>query len=409
MKRMMALEQAIQALPPVLYLGLSGLAFAISLHAPKQGQRLALLPLILIPAFLSLSAVLHVPFASGVSLVWGQALTGYVLHTISTLHLEEIPPPCPSGSDPATLGFNTCFDFGYFRRIWLNPRLIRTHPTNQTSQERPKKQSRGIFLVLQLSKLLIYYIIQTNISPALFDEVVIDLLPDDVAPYQQSLWRPLNGFTARECLNVTFVTFSSFWATFVYLDGTNAMMAALFVMIGLDDPEDWPPLFGDLSQAAGLRNFWSRFWHTLPMKPYRSIGEYISLRILRQSPRSFAHKAIIASVAFGLSGAAHALIDWQRGSPDWHLNIYWFVLNFLGCMGESLFVKTLRQLARRAFREHDFRTLQESWLGRFIGYVWVCVFFCWTVPMWRFPEIHRQSLAFQSMRQLLSNMQVVQQ
>lgn len=125
MKRMMALEQAIQALPPVLYLGLSGLAFAISLHAPKQGQRLALLPLILIPAFLSLSAVLHVPFASGVSLVWGQALTGYVLHTISTLHLEEIPPPCPSGSDPATLGFNTCFDFGYFRRIWLNPRLIR--------------------------------------------------------------------------------------------------------------------------------------------------------------------------------------------------------------------------------------------------------------------------------------------
>jgi hypothetical protein len=48
-------SEAIQALRPVLYLGLSGLAFAISLHAPKQGQRLALLPLILIPAFLSLS------------------------------------------------------------------------------------------------------------------------------------------------------------------------------------------------------------------------------------------------------------------------------------------------------------------------------------------------------------------
>ncbi|KAJ5466438.1 hypothetical protein N7530_010225 [Penicillium desertorum] len=405
----MALEQAIQALRPVLYLGLSGLAFAISLHAPKHGQRLALLPLILTPAFLSLSAALHVPFAPGVSLVWAQALTGYILHTISTLHLEGISPPCPSVPGSPTPGSSTFFnfDFGYFRRIWLNPRLIRTHST-QAAQERPK-QSRGVFLVLQLSKLLTYYIIQTKISPALYDEVVIDILPDDVAPYQQSLWRPLNGFTARECLNVTFVTFSSFWTTFVYLDGTNALMGALFVMIGLDDPEDWPPLFGRLSQAVGLRNFWSRFWHTLPMKPYRSIGGYVSLRIVRCSPRSFAHKSIIALVAFGLSGAAHALIDWQRGSPDWHLNIYWFLLNFIGCMGESLFVKMLRQLARRAGREHDLRTLEESWLGSFVGYVWVCVFFCWTVPMWRFPEIHRQSLAFQSMRQLLSNMQIVQQ
>ncbi|KAJ5425872.1 hypothetical protein N7465_000942 [Penicillium sp. CMV-2018d] len=59
-------------------------------------------------------------------------------------------------------------------------------------------------------------------------------------------------------------------------------------------------------------------------------------------------------------GAAHALIDWHRGSPDWHLNIYWFFLNILGCMGESIFVKTLRQLARRACREHDLRTLEES-------------------------------------------------
>ncbi|CAG7978637.1 unnamed protein product [Penicillium nalgiovense] len=404
----MALEQATQALQPVLYLGLSGLAFTISLHAPKQGQRLALLPLVLVPAFLSLSAALHVPFAPGISLVWAQALTGYILHTISTLHLEEISPPCPSVPGSATPGSGTFFDFnfGYFRRIWLNPRLIRTHP-NQASQERPK-QSRGVFLVLQLSKLLTYYIIQTKISPALYDEVVIDILPNDVAPYQQSLWRPLNGFTARECLNVTFVTFSSFWTTFVYLDGTNALIGALFVMIGLDDPEDWPSLFGHISQAVGLRNFWSRFWHTLPMKPYRSIGEYVSLRIFRFSPRSFAHKSIIALVAFGLSGTAHALIDWQRGSPDWHLNIYWFLLNFIGCMGESLFVKMLRLLVRRAGREYDLRTIEDSWLGSFVGYIWVCVFFCWTVPMWRFPEIHRQSLAFQSMRQLLSNMQIVQ-
>ena len=400
-------KQSLQGLP-ALYLGLSGLAFAVSLHARKQNQRLALLPLILIPAFLSLSVVRTVSFAPGLSLVWGQALTGYILHTISTLHLKNISPPFPAVPGSKTLRSNASFDFSYFRRIWLNPRLIRTHPTDPASQEQSAKPSRGVFFVLQCSKLLIYYIIQTKVSPALFDEVVVDIIPSDVSQYQQSLWRPLYGFTARECLNVTFITFSSFWTTFVYLDGTNALMAAFFVTIGLDDPEDWPPLFGNLSQAVGLRNFWSRVWHTLPMKPYKSIGDFVGLRVFRCSAQSFAHKSIIALVAFGLSGVCHALIDWQRGSPDWHLDIYWFLLNFLGCMGETLFVKMLHYIAWKAGLERDLWTLEESWLGKFLGYIWVCVFFCWTVPMWRFPDIHRQSLAFHKMRQLLSNMEIVQ-
>lgn len=402
----MTLEQLLQV-SPGLYLGLSGIAFALSLHSTKQSQRLALLPLILVPAFFSLSTVRTVSFAPGLSLVWGQTLTGYILHTVSTLHIQKLSPPFQEVTDYTVPRPKSGFDLGYFRRLWLNPRLIRTHPSESALPEKFVKQSRLVFLILQFSKLFIYYIIQMKISPSIFDEVVVDIIPSDVAPYQQSLLRPLDGFTARECLNVTFITLSSFWSTFVYLDGTNAILAAFFVTIGLDDPEDWPPLFGNLSQAIGLRNFWSRFWHTLPMKPYKSIGEFVSLRVFRSSTRSFAHKSIIALVAFGLSGACHALIDWQRGSPDWHLNIYWFLLNFLGCTFEFLFVKTFRYLALRAGLGRDLQTLEGSWLGRFVGYTWVFVFFCWTVPMWRFPDIHRQSVEYYKMRQLLSNMQIV--
>lgn len=405
---MVAFEQALPVLP-VLYLGLSGFAFAISLHAPKQRQRLALLPLILISAYLSLSAVRYVRFAPGIALVWGQALTGYALHTISILHIKRIPPPNPAIPGSAALRSNTGFDFVYFRQLWLNPRLINTHLSNTASPENPKKQSRLVFFVLQSSKLLIYYVVQTKISPALFDEVLIDILPSEVALYQQSLWRPLDGFTAREWLNVTFVTLSSFWTTFVYLDGTNALMAVVFVMVGLDDPEVWPPLFGNLSQAVGLRNFWSKFWHKLPTKPYRCIGDFVSFGVFGWPPRSFVYKSTIALVAFGLSGATHAFVDWQRGNPDWHSNIHWFLLNFLGCMGETFFVKTIRYFAQRARLERDLRALEESWLGSFAGYVWVYIFFCWTVPMWRFPEMYRQSLALERMRRLFSNMRIVQQ
>lgn len=399
-------EQLFQGLP-VLYLGLSGVAFALSLHSPRQSQRLALLPLILIPAFLSLSSVRTMLFAPGLSLVWGQTLTGYILHTISTLHLQHISPPFQTVSDSKVPRPKGGFDFHYFCRLWLNPRLIRINPSGSESENKSVKQSRGVFLILQCSKLFLYYIIQIKITPALFDEIVIDIIPSDVAPYQQSLLRPLDGFTTRECLNVAFITLSSFWTTFVYLDGTNALLATFFVTIGLHDPEDWPPLFGNISQAVGLRNFWSKVWHTLPMKPYKSIGEFVSLRLFRLSSQSFAHKSTIAFVAFGLSGGCHALIDWKRGSPDWHLNIYWFLLNFLGCTGEFLLIRTLHHLARRVGVERDLCLLEESWLGRFVGYIWICAFFCWTVPMWRFPDIHRESLAYHKMRQLMSNMQIV--
>lgn len=399
----MALVQARYGLP-LLYLGLSGVAFALSLHTRNQLQRLALLPLILITAFLSLSTAQYIPLPPEIPLVWGQGLIGYALHTISILHIERLSPPVSGEPDLARLYMG--FDLGYFNRIWLNPRLIRTHKIDSISAEQGTKQSRGVFVILQCSKILIYYIIEAKISPAIFNEIIIDILPDDVSPYQQSLLRPLDGFTAREYLTVICITFSTFWKTFVYLDGTNALMATSAVMIGIHDPEDWPPLFGPLCQAVGLRRFWSKFWHSLPTKPYKSIGEFISLRLLRFSQHSFAHKLTIALVAFGISGVAHAFIDWQRGGKFWHLNVYWFLLNFLGCLGESVFLKTLNHLAQSTHRGHILRGLRESWLGNFVGYGWVCFFFCWTVPLWRFPGIYHQSLEFDQLRRLLSKMEM---
>lgn len=271
---MALLEQALLALP-VHYLGLSGLAFAISLHAVCPCHLTCLGP--------SIDRIC--PTCN-----------------IDLAPREDSPAVLPSDPRDTTR-------IKYQRRFrLLNARLINALSTNTVSPEK-SKQSRLVFLILQNSKLLIYYVMQTTISPALFDEILIDILPSEVAPYQQSLWRPLDGFMARECLNVIFVTLSAFWTTLVYLDGTNSPLAMVSVTIGLDEPEDWPPLFGDLSQAIGLRRFWSRFWHNLPTKPYRSVGEFVSLRVFNWEPGPFAHKLTIALVAFGLSDATHAIVD----------------------------------------------------------------------------------------------------
>jgi hypothetical protein len=49
-----------------------------------------------------------------------------------------------------------------------------------------------------------------------------------------------------------------FWFAFVRaaVDIDYRITSILSVGIGLDAPEDWPPLFGRAKQAYTLRNFW---------------------------------------------------------------------------------------------------------------------------------------------------------
>ncbi|KAJ5425871.1 hypothetical protein N7465_000941, partial [Penicillium sp. CMV-2018d] len=147
-----------------------------------KGQRLALLPLILIPAFLSLP---YRPYTSRKS--------HHLTHAFQVQRALDSTPVSTSVTS-AELAKST-FD---------------TYTSNRPDlagavEEAP---SRGIpcLTTLRISHILHH---PNKYPPCGMDEVVIDILPDDVAPHQRSPWRPLNGCTAREGLNMTFVTFSS--------------------------------------------------------------------------------------------------------------------------------------------------------------------------------------------------------
>lgn len=111
-------------------------------------------------------------------------------------------------------------------------------------------------------------------------------------------------------------------------------------------------------------------------------------------------KLIVAFVVFVVSGLSHAAVAWQAGAPDPWLEVWWFVMIFLGCCAERVGLWCVRQVAKCAGLERELASVQQSWLGKVCGYTWVSVFFLWSVPKWKYPRLERQAIAVARVRRL---------
>lgn len=110
---------------------------------------------------------------------------------------------------------------------------------------------------------------------------------------------------------------------------------------------------------------------------------------------------------FGLSGISHSAVSWQLGHHDWYLDIWWFFLNFRGCLVEVLCLSAIRSLSKSMRWSRELRTIENSWFGKLIGIAWVFGFFIWSTPKWKYPAIYRAALGEARWRSILSKMCVV--
>ncbi|KAI0160017.1 membrane bound O-acyl transferase family-domain-containing protein [Hypoxylon sp. FL1284] len=395
---------------PIGYLLLSFVAFHFALHTSHQPSRLLLLPLFILFSVLSLIFSKHFFFLPGVTSLWAQSVTLNVVHVASLLLIRRWPAPPRSQEKPS---WPAALRATY--RMWGNPRLLPEAKTLSSGddgqpddEEKEKEKEKGeplaVFLVLRLIKLPLYYVLHWYILPRLFAETIVELESADVA-YPALLAR-LSDVTAREAVVRSFVAVSWIWESVVVLDGANAVLAVFSVLVGLDQPSDWPPLFGSPSNMCGLRNFWSRFWHRLATPSYTSCGRAVAhyLGILGQG--SLGPGAVVAFVAFLLSGLSHAAVSWRLGR-SWWLDLQWFLLNFAACLVETLVLTTVRHMAKKSGRARELALIERSWLGWFIGFAWVFGFFFWSVPLWKFPSMHKELMAAERWAYILSTMKIV--
>lgn len=211
-----------------------------------------------------------------------------------------------------------------------------------------------------------------------------------------TIWHPLTGsgsdsITARETLMRAFWAFYWAWCSFAMLDAADAALSIISVVVfRLDRPEDWPPLFGSLSEAYSIRRFWGKFWHRLVVRPYSNFGRYAARRIVGLRPDSKAERMTTLFAVFFLSGVAHGVVAWwELGQcAYWTRDVAWFCGNFLAGALEVVVARVFRQCTLKMGWTNHWRHVNESsGLLRAVGFAWVFGFFFWSVPKWMWPKL----------------------
>lgn len=372
------------------------------LHAPSQRIRMCLIPLTLYFEVLSFITAHHFSAVNaGLVGLWAQCLMLNVLHITSLLFIEKMPAPKKVTGGPLS-SFRASIRTSY--HFWSNPRLL----PRAKCEEKTKacRQSVSAFIFLRLAKLLIYYYLDTKVVPLLFQKLTGVIHLSDLTPRKYSLLRlaHFSKLSSREVTLRGYMAVSWVWESVVVLDGANAALGLVAVITSFDSPDDWPPLFGNMTHIfGGMRRFWGSFWHPLAVRPYRNYGRLVAdaaVSVLFRSRdmirlpglATALHGTITALAVFLISGLSHMAVSWNLGMRDWY-DVWWFLLNFSACAVETAVLAALRKLARRAGLARQLREIENSWLGSLIGLAWVGMFFFWSVPLWRYQRMYNSIAA----------------
>ena len=189
---------------------------------------------------------------------------------------------------------------------------------------------------------------------------------------------PTVPITTREFKVRAVLTVNNFALDFLALCSYHDFFAILFIILGIDQSWEWPPLFGCLSEAYSMRNFWKMFWHRLVYKSFNAHASIISSTIRIPQGTSFS-RIFNNSLVFLLSAFMHATVTWKHESQcAWGRDMMFWCAQPLAFLLEGVV-----QRYWKAFRRTMLSRMNPFFLNafeRFIGYVWVLVWLMWCAP-----------------------------
>ncbi|KGO50681.1 hypothetical protein PEX2_063190 [Penicillium expansum] len=374
----------LQSLIPPAFFALSSAVFYVAIHLPYKG-RLCLSPLLFGSAVLSLRTSPYLTWLTGMNVLWALFACIWIQHAAAVLYFDQLRVQ-QTGS------------------LWLSTYKIWNDPQRRMSRGIPPGYKRSIwspsrvrFTFYQLGKVTLCWALHLFIIGPLVP-LYFNFTAQDFAPSRQVFLRRLlpllndhTPITLREIQIRFFLSIYWIWIAYLMLDLCNALLSILFsVILRLDTPNEWQPLFGSPLQAYSIRHFWTKFWHRLTVSCCASSGKQVTRRLVRMNPRSRSEKIFVAFWTFLLSGLCHVVADWQAGEPCHpYDDLLFFVANFVAGAVELLVVRRLALVKRRCCADND----RVSWLvcsntiKAVVGYVWVLGFFFWITPKWQYPKL----------------------
>jgi hypothetical protein len=280
--------------------------------------------------------------------------------------------------------------WGAFRML-LNPRYVGTPREVPHLDRRPlylhhspwwpfspriKISPRWASVLSHLTSLIIIYGAQH-----LLDHYCSGLPLSDFHPRKKYLLRRLNDVTGREIGIRAALAVAHFFTAWAHLNICHSALAALFIGVGIDTPDTWPPLFGPIADAYSLRRFWSRFWHQIAYRPYVGLARLAVDNTLRLRRDTVAYKTLVMFLVFSLSGASHAIVAASSGVRcGYWADIHIMLLEFCGIVIEEVLAFVL------VFSGCD-RFLSSRKTRMCCGFIWVFLFRFWSLPKLYFPQL----------------------
>ncbi|KAF8626961.1 hypothetical protein AX15_004615 [Amanita polypyramis BW_CC] len=166
-------------------------------------------------------------------------------------------------------------------------------------------------------------------------------------------------------------------AALVTLRTPYRVLSILCVLTGFWEPQDWVPLFGDLLEAFTLQRFWGRVWHQLLRWSAVSHGRFLAYDVLHLKKGSKASYLVQLYTTFAVTAAIHVAGEYSMLGYWTHKHaLRFFLLQPVAMSFETLVIEAAKKLSIRG-----------PW--RLLGYLWVVMWFSYTVPGWVDPLFQR--------------------
>lgn len=294
----------------------------------KWLTRLIIAPFLLGGALVSLMSSGRLAWLNGADNLWALLMCGWILHAFCVLYVEyEEPRATMNTGTPKTSKLYMAY------KLFNDPRGIgrpdSSRPRLPLFERASTSTGKLIFFatrMLKISALLsVHAMVVGPTIASSFSFQASDFAPDKELYFRRlilqtaKLTQTSSPITWHETRIRALMAVNWIWIAFVMIEVCHCMFAALFVtLLRLDEPAEWPPLFGSVRKAYSVRRFWSKFWHRLPVRSCLCslgvINDSLPSRY-RFMPRSRAYKTMSAFWVFLVSGICHMLADWVCGVP----------------------------------------------------------------------------------------------
>ncbi|KAJ5629249.1 hypothetical protein N7528_002906 [Penicillium herquei] len=169
--------------------------------------------------------------------------------------------------------------------------------------------------------------------------------------------------------------------------GIYSMFAFIAVLSGINDPSEWPPFYGSLSDAYSLRRLWNRTWHQCNTHKLRRISSYIVRNILGINSKGLVYCYAHMVFVFVISALMHYLTDLSMGlSISSSGAISFFCIQALGVLIEDSVCSVYLSVCGIS------KDQPRSRSQKILGYIWVSSFLFWSLPAYVYPMLYRGNL-----------------